>query len=132
MNCASATLSSRRSKLWIPQSAAKRPLTKRVRHRQSWLRAAALGDAGGPFPAHPLDSFRLHIEALPGGLTAGEIAAALNASPNNMSAHYAILTRAGIVTTDKQRRTVIYSAVTEKVRELSEFLAQATNKSGQR
>ncbi|RZK03358.1 MAG: transcriptional regulator [Novosphingobium sp.] len=78
------------------------------------------------------ETFRLLVEALPGGLTAGEIAEALNASPNNMSAHYAILTRAGIVTADKQGRTVIYTAVIEKVRELSEFLAQASNKSGQR
>lgn len=74
------------------------------------------------------ETFRLLIDALPNGLTAGEIADAVSSSPNTMSAHFAVLTRAGIVTAEKQGRTVIYRAAPESVMSLSKLLAEASQR----
>lgn len=72
-----------------------------------------------------LDVFRLLVDTLPGGMASGDLAVATATSPNTMSAHLAILTRAGLVTSDKVGRTVVYRAETATVEELSGFLARA-------
>lgn len=72
-----------------------------------------------------LEVFQRLVEVLPEGMASGDLAAAVGSSPNTMSAHLAVLTRAGVVRSDKVGRTVIYRAVTEPVEELSGFLAQA-------
>ena len=72
-----------------------------------------------------LEVFQRLVEVLPEGMASGELAAAIGSSPNTMSAHLAVLTRAGVVRSDKVGRTVVYRAVTKPVEELSEFLAQA-------
>ncbi len=69
--------------------------------------------------------FRLLVDALPGGLPAGDIASATGTATSNMSVHLAILSRAGIVTSEKIGRTVVYSAATGPVRNAADFLARA-------
>lgn len=69
--------------------------------------------------------FRLLVGALPGGLPAGDIASATGTATSNMSVHLAILSRAGIVTSEKIGRTVVYSAATGPVRNAADFLTRA-------
>lgn len=64
------------------------------------------------------------VAALPDGLGAGDIAEFLGISPNGMSAHLAILSRAGLVTSVKSGRSVIYTAMLAPVEELGDFLAR--------
>ena len=72
-----------------------------------------------------LEVFQRLVEVLPEGMASGELAAAIGSSPNTMSAHLAVLTRAGVVRSDKVGRTVVYRAVTKPVEELAQFLAEA-------
>ncbi|MDH7971270.1 metalloregulator ArsR/SmtB family transcription factor [Sphingomonas sp. AR_OL41] len=69
--------------------------------------------------------FQRLVDELPQGMASGDLAVATGSSPNTMSAHLAILSRAGLVHSDKVGRTVIYTVDTSKVEELSDFLARA-------
>lgn len=71
-----------------------------------------------------LDVFRLLMEHEPEGLAAGEIARRLEVPQNTMSSHLAILTRAGLVESQRHSRSIIYRAVVERVREITSFLVQ--------
>jgi len=75
-----------------------------------------------------LEVFRRLVDVLPDGMLSGDLAAATGTSPNTMSAHLAILTRAGLVISEKVGRTVLYRAETANVAELSTFLARACEK----
>lgn len=57
-----------------------------------------------------LSVFRLLVQAGPTGLTAGSIADRLDARQNTMSSHLAKLHRAGIVTSERDGRHIIYRA----------------------
>jgi ArsR family transcriptional regulator, arsenate/arsenite/antimonite-responsive transcriptional repressor len=57
-----------------------------------------------------LDVFRLLIKREPEGLAAGEIAKALAVPQNTMSAHLAVLSRAGLVTARRISRSIVYRA----------------------
>jgi ArsR family transcriptional regulator len=74
-------------------------------------------------------AFRTLVDALPQGMAAGDVAAAVGSPANNMSAHFAILERAGLITSEKIGRSVVYTADTSTVEELSEFLASACERS---
>jgi len=69
-----------------------------------------------------LDAFRLLMKHEPQGLLAGEIARQLGVPHNTMSTHLAILTRAGLVSCQKQSRTMTYRAELAAVRELVTYL----------
>ncbi len=71
-----------------------------------------------------LDVFRLLVRLAPEGLPAGEIARQLGVVQNTMSAHLAILARAGLVRADRRGRVVNYSADLARMRELLSFLVQ--------
>lgn len=75
-----------------------------------------------------LKVYRRLVDELPGGLAAGEIARAMEMSPNAMTAHFTILSAAGLVSSEKIGRTVIYRAETQPVEELSTFLAEAVER----
>jgi ArsR family transcriptional regulator len=64
-----------------------------------------------------LEVFRLLVKHEPGGLAAGDIARALAVPQNTMSAHLAVLSRAGLVSAERFSRSIIYRA------ELSQFRA---------
>jgi len=57
-----------------------------------------------------LSVFRLLVQAGPEGLSAGDIAERLDARQNTMSSHLAKLHRAGIVTSQRDGRHIIYRA----------------------
>lgn len=57
-----------------------------------------------------LSVFRLLVQAGAGGLSAGDIAERLEARQNTMSSHLAKLHRAGIVTSERDGRHIIYRA----------------------
>ena len=69
-----------------------------------------------------LDAFRLIIRHEPAGLPAGEVARLLDVPQNTMSSHLAVLTRAGLISSERRSRSIIYRAELDRVRELASFL----------
>ena len=57
-----------------------------------------------------LGVFRLLVQAGPDGLSAGEIASAMDALQNTMSSHLNKLDRVGIVSSERDGRHIIYRA----------------------
>ena len=68
--------------------------------------------------------FRLLVKAGHDGLPAGDIAAALNVPPNTLSAQLNILSQAGLVTGQRQGRSIIYSANFAAISGLIVFLME--------
>ena len=68
--------------------------------------------------------FRLLVQAGADGLAAGEIADALGSRQNTMSSHLRILATAGLVSSRRRGRSVIYTANYETVRQLVLFLME--------
>ena len=71
-----------------------------------------------------LEVFRLLIGNEPAGLPAGEVARRMAVPHNTMSTHLAILTRAGLITAERQSRSIVYRARLDAVRELAGYLVQ--------
>ncbi|WP_112808056.1 ArsR/SmtB family transcription factor [Ensifer sp.] len=71
-----------------------------------------------------LDVFRLLVRHEPDGLPVGELARAIEVPQNTMSAHLATLSRAGLVTGERQSRSIIYRANLDALRELTVFLVK--------
>ncbi len=69
-----------------------------------------------------LDAFRILVKQEPDGLPAGEISRRLGVPQNTMSTHLAILTRAGLVSVERQSRSMIYRVNLGSVRKLVLFL----------
>ncbi|KAB2663323.1 helix-turn-helix transcriptional regulator [Brucella tritici] len=69
-----------------------------------------------------LETFRLLVKHEPDGLPAGDIARALIVPQNTMSAHLNILSRAGLVSSQRRSRVITYRAEMERLRELTLFL----------
>lgn len=71
-----------------------------------------------------LEIFRLLVKAGEPGMPAGEIARATGMLPNTLSSNLNILSAAGLVTSQRQGRSIIYSAAYERMRELLAFLVE--------
>lgn len=71
-----------------------------------------------------LKAFRLLVQAGPGGLAAGVLSEKLGIPHNTMSFHLHHLAHAGIVSSRKAGRSVIYSANFELVRDLIGFMVK--------
>lgn len=71
-----------------------------------------------------LRTFRLLVEAGPDGLAAGKLSKALNIPHNTLSFHLNHLTNAGIIVSQKQGRSVIYSASFDVMRDLIGFMVK--------
>ncbi len=69
-----------------------------------------------------LDAFRLLVTREPEGVPAGELARLMAVPQNTMSAHLAILARAGLVRGERHSRSIIYRADLERLREVTLFL----------
>jgi ArsR family transcriptional regulator len=69
-----------------------------------------------------LDVFRYLMQQLPRGIPAGDLAAKFDVPPSTMSAHLAILTRAGLTRPEREGRTIYYTAELGGIRGLLEFL----------
>jgi len=71
-----------------------------------------------------LSVFRLLVQAGPAGLSAGDISERLGARQNTMSSHLAKLHRAGIVTSQRDGRHIIYRADFDAVSGLILYLME--------
>ena len=69
-----------------------------------------------------LETFRLLVKSEPNGIPAGELARLIDIPQNTMSAHQASLSRAGIVKSERQGRSIIYRADLGAFRALTLFL----------
>jgi DNA-binding transcriptional ArsR family regulator len=69
-----------------------------------------------------LEVFRALIASEPEGLPAGELARRSGAPHNTMSTHLAILSRAGLVISERQSRNIIYRADLSAFRETMLYL----------
>ena len=71
-----------------------------------------------------LDVFRLLVEAGPDGMSAGAVAEALGLAPNTLTFHFDRLRHAGLVTVQRDGRSMIYSAQFETMNALLGFLTE--------
>jgi ArsR family transcriptional regulator, arsenate/arsenite/antimonite-responsive transcriptional repressor len=71
-----------------------------------------------------LDTFRLLVTREPEGVPAGELARLIEVPQNTMSAHLAILSRAGLITGERHSRSIIYRASLDRLRGLMLFLVK--------
>ena len=71
-----------------------------------------------------LSIFRLLVRAGKDGLAAGEIGRKLGVLPNTLSASLTVLANAGLVTSRRDGRSVIYSADYERMSNLLGFLME--------
>lgn len=69
-----------------------------------------------------LVTFRLLVRKEPDGVPAGELARLVAVPQNTLSAHLAILVRAGLVTGERRSRSIIYRADLGRFGELVLFL----------
>jgi DNA-binding transcriptional ArsR family regulator len=76
--------------------------------------------------AHPgrLEVFRLLVRTGPEGMAAGEIARATGSLPNTLSAKLNVLGGAGLVTSRREGRSIIYAAGYDRMREVLAFLIE--------
>lgn len=70
-----------------------------------------------------LDAFRLLVQHEPEGLAAGELARHLDVPHNTLSAHLGVLSRAGLVVSQRQSRSIIYRASLPQMQATLAFLA---------
>ena len=71
-----------------------------------------------------LGVFRLLVKHEPEGLPAGEIAKAIAVPQNTMSAHLAVLARAGLVMSERRSRSIIYRADLATLQRLTSFMVE--------
>ena len=71
-----------------------------------------------------LDVFRLLVQVGEGGMSAGEIATALDVRQNTLSANLSVLLHAGLVRNLREGRSIRYFADTEGLRGLLGYLLQ--------
>jgi DNA-binding transcriptional ArsR family regulator len=68
--------------------------------------------------------FKLLVKYEPDGLAAGDIARELAVPQNTMSAHLAILARAGLVTSERKSRSIVYRANLAAFQTLTSFMVE--------
>ncbi len=68
--------------------------------------------------------FRLLVEAGPQGVAAGDVARTLDVAPSSLSANLTILSSAGLITSRRDGRSIIYSADFATVGGLLGFLVE--------
>lgn len=71
-----------------------------------------------------LGIFRMLVQAGGDGLAAGEIARRAGVLPNTLSASLNVLSNAGLVTSQRQGRSIIYTADYDAMRSLLAFLVE--------
>ncbi|WP_315736027.1 MULTISPECIES: metalloregulator ArsR/SmtB family transcription factor [unclassified Bradyrhizobium] len=71
-----------------------------------------------------LNAFRILASHEPEGLSAGELARALEVPQNTLSAHLSILSRADLVTSERHSRSIIYRANLAEFQKVALFLLQ--------
>ena len=65
------------------------------------------------------------LASLPDGKASGDIAADTGTPPTTMSAHLAVLMRAGLVSTERRGKSIIYTADATPARRLAKLFGSA-------
>jgi len=73
---------------------------------------------------HRLAVFRLLVQAGPEGMPAGAVADVLDLAPNTLTFHFDRLRTAGLVTSRRDGRSIIYAAEFDKMNALLGFLTE--------
>jgi DNA-binding transcriptional ArsR family regulator len=73
---------------------------------------------------HRLEVYRLLVQAGPEGMAAGAVASAVGIPPNTLSFHFDRLRHAGLVSFDRQGRSLIYSARYDTMNALIDYLTE--------
>lgn len=73
---------------------------------------------------HRLAVFRLLVQAGPQGMSAGQVAEAVDLAPNTLTFHFDRLRMAGLVTVRREGRSMIYAAQYEAMNALLGFLTE--------
>lgn len=68
--------------------------------------------------------FRMLVKAGPEGMSAGDLARALGAPASTMSAAFNVLSQAGLITSQRAGRSIIYAADYEGMGDLLSFLME--------
>ncbi len=84
----------------------------------------AIRALGALAQATRLETFRLLVRHEPEGLAAGDIARGVGVPQNTMSTHLAILSRAGLVLSERRARSIIYRADLDALRSVMLFLVK--------
>lgn len=71
-----------------------------------------------------LDVFRLLVQAGQGGMPAGQVAETLGLAPNTLTFHFDRLRHAGLVSVQRNGRSMIYAARYETMNALINFLSE--------
>lgn len=71
-----------------------------------------------------LEVFRLLVRAGPDGVAAGDIARGLGITPNTLSSQLNILSNAGLISSRRDGRSIIYAARYEAMSELLRYLME--------
>lgn len=71
-----------------------------------------------------LEAFRVLVKHEPDGVAAGDLARALEVPQNTLSAHLSVLTRADLITSERQSRSIIYRANLPAFQKVALFLLQ--------
>jgi len=69
-----------------------------------------------------LETFRLLVKHEPDGVPAGELARLIEVPQNTMSAHLAVLARAGLIVGERHSRSIIYRADLARFRAMTLYL----------
>ena len=69
-----------------------------------------------------LEAFRLLVRHEPAGLPAGEVANHLAIPANTLSSQLGVLSRAGLIRSERRSRSIIYRADLDRLRDLVLFL----------
>ena len=85
---------------------------------------SALASLSALAQGHRLATFRRLVRAGERGMSAGAIAQALAMAPSSLSFHLAQLSEAGLVTQERQHRTIIYRANYPAVHALVGYLLE--------
>jgi ArsR family transcriptional regulator len=71
-----------------------------------------------------LATFRLLVKHEPEGIAAGALARLIEVPQNTMSAHLAVLSRAGLIRGERHSRSIIYRADLDRFRAVTLFLVK--------
>lgn len=73
---------------------------------------------------HRLEVYRLLVQAGPAGMPAGEVANGVGIPPNTLSFHLDRLRHSGLVTFERQGRSLIYAARYDTINALIGYLTE--------
>jgi DNA-binding transcriptional ArsR family regulator len=86
--------------------------------------AQAIDALGGLASEHRLAIYRLLVQAGPEGVSAGQLAEALDIPPSTLSFHLTHMKHAGLIHQRRESRSLIYSADFERMNALIGYLTE--------